>query len=171
MRTTRVPRDGPVPRRPPRDGRMAGRAGRLSPDPIVRRALTMPSGDPGRAFAAWRERQSRGSAFWRLPPPERERFRAAFNEQFESAIRSTDTRLLDDAWRIGFADGWRYGAAVQSGEAYRRGYAEGFDAGVGRRRRSPAPYAYERAYNQAYALVRRVVAHGASGDRERPPHR
>jgi hypothetical protein len=139
-----------------REGRRAMDAWRVEPATLARsdrqtRAYDATWRDPGRAFAAWKERQSRGSAFWRLPPPERERFRAAFNERFESAIRSTDMRLLNDAWRIGFADGWRYGAAVQSEWAYRRGYAEGFDAGVKETASIAFPYAYEKAYNQAYA--------------------
>ena len=60
-------------------------------------------------------------------------------------------RLLNEAWRIGFVDGWRYGAAIHAEWAYRQGYAEGFDAGVREAGTVEFPYAYERAYNQAYA--------------------
>lgn len=107
--------------------------------------------DPGVAFATWKARQPRGSAFSRWSPAERERFRAAFSESFESALRSMDAGPLNEAWRIGFVDGWRYGAAIQSEWAYRRGYAEGFDAGVRETATIAFPYAYERAYNESYA--------------------
>ena len=107
--------------------------------------------DPGVAFARWKDRQGRGSADRRWSPAEREQFRAAFFERFEYALRSMDARLLNEAWRTGFVDGWRYGAAIQSEWAYRQGYAEGFDAGVREAGTMAFPYAYERAYNQSYA--------------------
>jgi hypothetical protein len=73
-----------------------------------------------------------------------------FCDRFDAALASTDLRLTHTAWRIGFDDGWRYGAAIQAEWAYRRGVAEGFDAGVRETAAIAFPYAYDRAYATAY---------------------
>jgi len=106
--------------------------------------------DPEFAFSIWRERQRRGSPWSRLTSVERERFRMVFSDQFQAALGSIDWRLTREAWRIGFTDGWRYGAAIQAEWAYRQGYAEGFDLGVGETAAIAFPYAYDRAYAAAY---------------------
>jgi len=106
--------------------------------------------DPEPAFAVWRGRQRRGSAWSGLTSREQERFRIVFLDRFEATLRSSDPRAYRDAWRAGFADGWRYGAAIQAEWSYRRGYSEGFDLAVTETAAIAFPYAYDRAYAEAY---------------------
>lgn len=107
--------------------------------------------DPAFAFSSWRDRQRRGSPWSRWTNAEREQFRVAFHARFREVIQAIDSRAIYGAWRIGIEDGWRYGAAIQAEWAYRQGYAEGFDAGVGETAAIAYPYAYDRAYTEAYA--------------------
>jgi len=65
-------------------------------------------------------------------------------------MEAIDLRATRDAWRVGFGDGWRYGAAIQAEWAYRQGYAEGFDLGVSDTEQIAYPYVYDRAYGAAY---------------------
>jgi len=106
--------------------------------------------DPAAAFERWRRVQSRGSTWSRLSPGDRDRFRATFCDRFEATLRSIDPRGARNAWRIGYEDGWRYGAAIQAEWAYRRGYAEGFDQSVRETAAIAFPYAYDQAYGDAY---------------------
>ncbi len=138
------------------EGRRAIEAWRVAPATLASpdrqaRAYDSKWQDPEVAFAKWKERQRRDSAYARWSPAEREEFRASFVVKFDSALRSLDRHLLNEAWRIGFVDGWRYGAAIHAEWAYRKGYAEGFDAAVKQAGTIEFPYAYERAYNQSYA--------------------
>jgi hypothetical protein len=106
--------------------------------------------DPAFAFSVWRDRQHRGSVWSRATAAQREQFRVVFYARFREALEAIDARALHGAWRIGFEDGWRYGAAVQSEWAYRQGYAEGFDRGVAETEMIAFPYAYDRAALAAY---------------------
>ena len=107
--------------------------------------------DPAFAFSIWRDRQRRGSPWFRLTTVKREEFRAVFCWRFQATLEAIDLRATRDAWRIGFEDGWRYGAAIQAEWAYRQGYAEGFDLGVNETAAIAFPYAYGHAYGEAYA--------------------
>ncbi len=107
--------------------------------------------DPAFAFSAWRDRQRRGSPWFRWTTAQREEFRGVFFWRFQATLEAIDLRATYGAWRIGFEDGWRYGAAIQAEWAYRRGYAEGFDLGVEETAAIAFPYAYGRAYGEAYA--------------------
>ncbi len=107
--------------------------------------------DPAFAFSIWRDRQRRGSPWFRWTSTQREEFRAVFCWRFQATLEAIDLRATYGAWRIGFEDGWRYGAAIQAEWAYRQGYAEGFDLGVEETAAIAFPYAYDRAYGAAYA--------------------
>jgi len=107
--------------------------------------------DPAFAFSVWRDRQRRGSPWFRWTSAQREEFRAVFFWRFQATLAAIDLRATQGAWRIGFQDGWRYGAAIQAEWAYRQGYAEGFDLGVEETAAIAFPYAYDRAYGAAYA--------------------
>ena len=138
-----------------RDGVRAIEEWRIAPELLTRRdraarAYDARWKDPELAFSIWRERQRHGSPWSRFTRDERERFRVVFCDRFLTALGSIDWRLTRDAWRIGFADGWRYGAAIHAEWAYRQGYAEGFDLGVGQTAAIVFPYAYDRAYAAAY---------------------
>ena len=138
-----------------RDGRHAIEEWRVEPAYFARedrraRAYDARWKDAGEAFSRWRERQGRGSFWWRLSAADRDRFRAVFCDSFDVTLRSIDMRASYAAWRIGFEDGWRYGAVIQVEWSYRRGYAEGFDLGVGETAAIAYPYAYDRAYTEAY---------------------
>jgi hypothetical protein len=138
-----------------RDGRRAIEDWRVAPGLLAHRdratrVYDSRWNDPEFAFSIWRERQRRGSPWSRFTGVERQRFRVVFCDQFQAALESIDWRLTRDAWRIGFADGWRYGAAIQAEWAYRQGYAEGFDLGVRETAAIAFPYAYDRAYTTAY---------------------
>lgn len=149
-----------------RDGRRAADEWRVEPAALARsdrqaRAYDVTWADSQAAFARWKGRQDRGSAYARLSPADREQFRTVFTERFAADLRSADARVLNDAWRTGFADGWRYGAAIQREWSYRRGYAEGFDTGVRETASIAFPYAYEKAYNAGYAHWFDVWSHTA----------
>ena len=103
--------------------------------------------DADRAFVVWRDRQGRSSYYGRLPSSDRDRFRTIFVAQFPDALAGCDLDAAYSGWRVGYADGWRYGASVQGEWAYRQGYAEGFDAGV----RDAAAIAWPFAFRHAYA--------------------
>ena len=107
--------------------------------------------DAVRAFTVWRERQRPGSTWSRLGSAQRQRFRDVFLARFDQRLSTTDLRRAYAGWRIGWEDGWRYGALLQAEWAYREGYAEGFDLGVREVAAIAYPYAWERAYSQAYA--------------------
>jgi len=109
--------------------------------------------DADRAFSVWRERQRPGSYWTRLSGAERDRFRSAFVAEFPEALASLDLRPAYDGWRSGFADGWRYGAAVQGEWAYRQGYAEGFDNGVRDAAAITWPFAFQHAYAGSYSTA------------------
>lgn len=106
--------------------------------------------DADRAFSIWRERQRPGSYWTRLSSADRERFRSVFVSEFAAELASLDLRPAYDGWRSGYADGWRYGAAVQGEWAYRQGYAEGFDTGVRDAAAVTWPFAFTHAYNGSY---------------------
>lgn len=138
-----------------RDGRRAIEDWRVEPALIARRDRSTTAydarwKDPAFAFSSWRERQRRGSPWSRFTGAEQESFRVVFYDRFQAALESIDLRLTRDAWRLGFEDGWRYGAAIQAEWAYRQGYAEGFDLAVEETAAIAFPYAYERAYTAAY---------------------
>jgi len=138
-----------------RDGRYALEEGRVEPAYFARSGRHTPAytsrwKDPAVAFAAWRDRQRRGSTWSRLNAADRDRFRSIFCDRFEQALRTIDTRWAEQAWRAGYAEGWRYGAAIACEWAYRQGYAEGFDQGVREVAAIAFPYAYDRAYSDAY---------------------
>jgi len=107
--------------------------------------------DPAFAFSIWRDRQRRGSPWFRWTNTQREEFRVVFCSRFQATLEAIDLRATHGAWRIGFGDGWRYGAAIQAEWAYRQGYAEGFDLGVEETAAIAFPYAYDRVYGAAYA--------------------
>jgi hypothetical protein len=137
------------------ESRRAVAAWRLPPAAFARgdrmaRAYDANWKDPAAAFAIWQERQGRGSPWFLLTGEERGRFRAAFDDGFERMLASIDLAAARDAWRAGFSDGWRYGALVHGEWAYRKGFAEGFDAGVGEAASIVFPYVYARAYDAAY---------------------
>jgi hypothetical protein len=106
--------------------------------------------DPAFAFSVWRERQRRGSAWSRFNSAQRERFRVVFCERFQSTLETDDLRATSAAWRIGFDDGWSYGAGINAEWAYRQGYAYGFDLAVRETAAIVYPYAYDRSYAAAY---------------------
>jgi hypothetical protein len=106
--------------------------------------------DPAFAFSIWRDRQRRGSPWSRWTGAQRDEFRVVFRARFLATLAAIDLRATYGAWRVGFEDGWRYGAAIQAEWAYRQGYAEGFDLGVGETAAIAFPYAYDRAYAAAY---------------------
>jgi hypothetical protein len=137
------------------DGRRAIEAWRVEPHELARsdraaRDIGAWWKNPERAFSTWRDRQHRGSAWSRFTEPQRERFRDVFCDRFESAIQSADLRAAQAAWRIGFEDGWRYGAAINAEWSYRQGYADGFDLAVRETAAIAYPYAYAGAYASAY---------------------
>ena len=139
-----------------RDGSRAIDAWHVEPRQFARRdrattAYDVRWKDPDFALVLWRERQRRGSSWSRWTGPEQDRFRVAFRESFQATLGSIDQRLTRVAWRIGFEDGWRYGATIQAEWAYRQGYAEGFDFGVSQTAAIAFPYAFDRAYAAAYA--------------------
>jgi hypothetical protein len=107
--------------------------------------------DPAYALSVWRERQRHGSPWSRFNSAQRERFRVVFCERFQAELERDDLRAASAAWRIGFEDGWSYGAAISSEWAYRQGYATGFDLAVRETAAIVFPYAYDRAYGAAYA--------------------
>jgi len=107
--------------------------------------------DPAFAFSIWRDRQRRGSPWFRWTSAQREEFRAVFFWRFQQTLEAIDLRATHGAWRIGFQDGWRYGAAIQAEWAYRQGYAQGFDLGVKETAGISYPFAYNRVYDVAYA--------------------
>lgn len=119
-------------------------------DPKAARAYDARWKDCSFAFSIWRDRQRPRSYGSRLTDAEREQFRTLFCEQFIATLGSIDLRPTYAGWRIGFNDGWRYGAAIQAEWAYRQGYAEGFDVGVQETAAIAFPYAYDRAYGAAY---------------------
>ncbi len=131
-----------------RDGRRAIQDWRF--EPRAARAYDARWNDPAFAFSIWRDRQRPRSYWSRLTSADRERFRAMFSEQFVATLGTIDLRPTYAGWRIGFTDGWRYGAAIQAEWAYRQGYAEGFDLGVQETAAIAFPYAYDRAYTRAY---------------------
>lgn len=138
-----------------RDGYRAINEWRVEPTLFARgdrliRAYDPQWKDSGFAFSTWRRRQGHGSAWARWASVDRERFRALFCERFDATLDSIDRRFTLDAWRIGFEDGWRYGASIAAEWAYRRGYAEAFDAGVSETASIAYPYAFARAYDAAY---------------------
>jgi hypothetical protein len=137
------------------DGRRALENWRLAPATLVRRdrataAYDVRWKDAEFAFARWRERQRRGSAWSRWSEADKDRFHTVFCDRFREALASIDRRLTHVAWRTGFQDGWRYGATIHAEWAYRQGYAEGFDLGVSETAAIAFPYAYERSYVAAY---------------------
>jgi hypothetical protein len=106
--------------------------------------------DSGYAFSVWRDRQRPGSYWSRFGPGERDRFRAAFLQSFEDAFASIDLRPVYAGYRVGYADGWRYGIAVNAEWAYRQGYAAGFDDGVRAAAALSFPFLFDKAYAAAY---------------------
>lgn len=106
--------------------------------------------DPAIAYDNWRDRQRPGSPWSRFTSVQREQFRQVFFDQFLATLGSLDLRPTYAGWRIGFDDGWRYGAAVQAEWAYRQGYAEGFDIGVRESAVLAFPFAYSHAFSSAY---------------------
>jgi len=117
--------------------------------------------DAGYAFSVWRDRQRAGSYWSRFGPGERERFRVAFFARFDEVLASTDPRSTYAGFRVGYADGWRYGVAVDAEWNYRQGYAEGFDAGVRAAAATSFPFLYDRAYAAAYDATFAHWAHSA----------
>jgi hypothetical protein len=103
-----------------------------------------------RAFGAWRERQRPGSFWARASASARERFRTVFVARFPVALDAIDLDAAYRGWRVGFSDGWRYGASVQGEWAYRQGYAEGFDTGVRDAAAIAWPFSFRHAYAQNY---------------------
>jgi hypothetical protein len=106
--------------------------------------------DADRAFAVWRDRQGRSSFWARLSSSDRDRFQSIFVASFPQALSDCDLNGAYAGWRVGFSDGWRYGASVQGEYAYRQGYAEGFDAGVRDAAAIAWPFAFRHAYAGAY---------------------
>jgi hypothetical protein len=106
--------------------------------------------DSAYAFSVWRDRQRPGSYWSRYGPGERERFREAFFATFEEVFASIDLRRVYAGYRVGFADGWRYGVAVNAEWAYRQGYAAGFDEGVRAGAALSFPFLFDQAYASAY---------------------
>jgi len=117
--------------------------------------------DPAFAFSIWRDTQRHGSPWSRWTSVEREQFRVVFCARFQEVLEAIDSRATYAAWRIGFDEGWRYGAAIQAEWAYRQGYAEGFDLGVGETAAIAFPYAYDRAYAAAYGRWFDTWSHSA----------
>jgi len=112
--------------------------------------------DAAFAFSVWRDRSRPGSNWSRFGPGERERFRMAFFASFDEELASTDLRPAYAGYRVGFADGWRYGCAVTAEWAYRQGYAAGFDDGVRAAAALSFPFLLDKAYAAAYDREFRV---------------
>jgi len=106
--------------------------------------------DAGYAFSIWRDRQRPGSYWSHFGPGERDRFRTAFFDRFNETLESLDLRPTYAGYRVGYADGWRYGVAVNAEWNYRQGYAEGFDDGVRASAALSFPFLIDRAYAAAY---------------------
>jgi hypothetical protein len=106
--------------------------------------------DADRAFSVWRDRQGRNSFWARLSSADRDRFRTIFVALFPDALAACDLDGAYAGWRVGYSDGWRYGASVQGEWAYRQGYAEGFDAGVRDAAAIAWPFAFRHAYASSY---------------------
>ena len=106
--------------------------------------------DSGYAFSVWRDRQRPGSNWSRFGPGERDRFRASFFASFDLTMGSMDLRSTYAGYRVGYADGFRYGVAVNAEWNYRQGFAEGFDEGVRASAVIAFPFLYERAFTSAY---------------------
>jgi hypothetical protein len=127
---------------------------RIAPDDLARGGAPAAGDarwtDAAAAFDSWRSRQPRGSPWSRLAVPDRDRFRVVFLARFDAALREADAGLTREAWRLGFADGWGYGATVQGEWSYRRGFAAGFDAAIREAATRDYPYAYARAYDDAF---------------------
>lgn len=138
-----------------REGRRAVEDWRIEPAALARNdraagAYDAQWKDPAFAFSVWRDRQGPRSYWSPFTRAQREQFRAVFYDRFQETLGAIDMGPTYSGWRIGFADGWRYGAAVQGEWAYRQGYAKGFDLGVSETAAIAFPYAYERAYSDAY---------------------
>jgi len=133
-----------------RDGRTAAEGWQVRPHAGRAQAYESTWKDADRAFSAWRERQRPGSFWSKASSGDRDRFRTIFVAQFPSALSACDLDGAYAGWRVGFSDGWRYGAAVQGEWAYRQGYAEGFDAGVRDAAAIAWPFAFRHAYAASY---------------------
>ena len=106
--------------------------------------------DAAYAFTVWRDRQRPGSYWSRFGPGERERFRVVFFATFDEVLAGIDPRSTYAGYRVGYADGWHYGVAVNAEWNYRQGYADGFDAGVQAAAATSFPFLFDRAYAAAY---------------------
>jgi hypothetical protein len=105
--------------------------------------------DAGHALQVWRDRQRPGSYWTRFGPGDRERFRNAFVASFDDTMGDLDLRPTYAGFRAGYADGWRYGTAVNAEWSYRQGYAAGFDNAV----RTTTVLAYPLMFDRAYAYT------------------
>ncbi|HEX4824801.1 MAG TPA: hypothetical protein VFV19_10830 [Candidatus Polarisedimenticolaceae bacterium] len=131
------------------DGWDAQPAG-LTRDASASRAYDGAWKDSAYAFAVWRDRQRPGSYWTKFGPGERDRFRAAFFESFDDTFAAVDLRQVYAGWRVGYADGWRYGRAVNAEWAYRQGYADGFNDGVRAAAAMSFGFLFDKAYAAAY---------------------
>lgn len=122
----------------------------LARDAQTSRAYDAAWKDAAYAFSVWRDRQRPGSYWSRFGPGERDRFRTAFFARFDEVMGSIDLRPTYAGYRVGYADGWRYGAAVNAEWHYRLGYAEGFDLGVRAAAALAFPFLFDKAYAAAY---------------------
>lgn len=125
-------------------------AAALGRDPVQARAYDANWKDSAYAFSVWRDRQRPGSYWSRFGPGERETFRTAFFARFDDVLGSIDLRPTYAGWRVGYADGWRYGVAVNREWGFRQGYASGFDDGVRAAATLAFPFLFDRAYGAAY---------------------
>ncbi len=103
--------------------------------------------DAHAAFASWTLRPHR-SGFWRSleSPVHRGLFEAAFARGFDDRLGAAYPALVNEAWGLGFEDGWHYGAVLRAEWSFRQGYVAGFDAGTV----FAADVAFEGSYASAY---------------------
>ncbi|MFN7967001.1 MAG: hypothetical protein U0V87_15070 [Acidobacteriota bacterium] len=138
-----------------RDARAALEGWNVQPATLARdtRLTTAYDGawkDAAYIFSVWRDRQRPGSLWSRFDAAERERARVAFFESFDATMASLDLSPTYAGYRVGYADGWRYGVRVNAEWNYRQGYADGFDDGVRTAAIVAFPFLFERAFAAAY---------------------